>query len=119
MKRTVIGWLLAGSLLTGCGERLESAWREPAADGTVDWAGVPFHREQTLEIGFANDADHLYVCLYPVDSPQQMILMRQGATVWQGRTAMRISVSSWATTEDDVEQSLAAMIRVAAQVTGR
>jgi glutamate/tyrosine decarboxylase-like PLP-dependent enzyme len=36
-----------------------------------------------------------------------------GGTVWQGRTAMRISVSSWATTEDDVEQSLAAMIRVA------
>ena len=36
-----------------------------------------------------------------------------GITVWQGRTAMRISVSSWATTEDDVERSLAAMIRVA------
>jgi hypothetical protein len=36
-----------------------------------------------------------------------------GPTVWQGRTAMRISVSSWATTEEDVEQSLEAMIRVA------
>jgi len=34
-------------------------------------------------------------------------------TVWQGHTAMRISVSSWATTEDDVEKSLAAMIRAA------
>src|SRR6266566_2631614 len=39
-----------------------------------------------------------------------------GATVWQGRTAMRISVSSWATTEDDVERSLEAMLRVAAGV---
>jgi glutamate/tyrosine decarboxylase-like PLP-dependent enzyme len=39
-----------------------------------------------------------------------------GATVWQGHTAMRISVSSWATTDDDVERSLAAMIRVAAAV---
>lgn len=39
-----------------------------------------------------------------------------GGTVWQGRAAMRISVSSWATTETDVEQSLAAMIRVAASV---
>ena len=29
-----------------------------------------------------------------------------GGTVWQGRTAMRISVSSWATTADDVERSL-------------
>ena len=36
-----------------------------------------------------------------------------GSTVWQGHTAMRISVSSWATTEEDVEKSLAAMIRVA------
>jgi glutamate/tyrosine decarboxylase-like PLP-dependent enzyme len=36
-----------------------------------------------------------------------------GGTVWQGRTAMRISVSSWATTEDDVERSLAAMLRIA------
>ena len=36
-----------------------------------------------------------------------------GGTVWHGRAAMRISVSSWATTEDDVERSLEAMIRVA------
>ncbi len=37
-----------------------------------------------------------------------------GITVWQGRTAMRISVSGWSTTELDVEQSLAAMLRAAA-----
>lgn len=36
-----------------------------------------------------------------------------GGTVWQGQTAMRISVSSWATTEADVERSLAAMIKIA------
>lgn len=36
-----------------------------------------------------------------------------GGTVWQGNPAMRISVSSWATTERDVDQSLAAIIRVA------
>jgi glutamate/tyrosine decarboxylase-like PLP-dependent enzyme len=36
-----------------------------------------------------------------------------GGTVWQGRTAMRISVSCWATTEEDVEKSLAAMLRAA------
>jgi glutamate/tyrosine decarboxylase-like PLP-dependent enzyme len=36
-----------------------------------------------------------------------------GATVWQGKTAMRISVSSWATTEADVKRSLEAMIRIA------
>lgn len=38
-----------------------------------------------------------------------------GGTVWQGRTAMRISVSSWATTDEDVEMSLAAMLRIAAE----
>ena len=36
-----------------------------------------------------------------------------GGTEWQGRVAMRISVSSWATTDADVERSLDAMIRVA------
>jgi glutamate/tyrosine decarboxylase-like PLP-dependent enzyme len=36
-----------------------------------------------------------------------------GGTVWHGRAAMRISVSSWATTADDVEQSLRAMVEVA------
>jgi len=37
-----------------------------------------------------------------------------GPTVWQGRTAMRISVCCWATTDDDVEKSLEAMLRCAA-----
>jgi len=36
-----------------------------------------------------------------------------GGTVWQGKTAMRISVSSWATTETDVERSLEAILRIA------
>jgi glutamate/tyrosine decarboxylase-like PLP-dependent enzyme len=39
-----------------------------------------------------------------------------GGTVWQGHTAMRISVSSWATTDEDVDRSLAAMLRVASDV---
>lgn len=38
-----------------------------------------------------------------------------GGTIWQGQTAMRISVCSWATTDADVELSLAAMIRIANQ----
>jgi glutamate/tyrosine decarboxylase-like PLP-dependent enzyme len=42
-----------------------------------------------------------------------------GGTVWQGKTAMRISVSSWATTELDVERSLAAMIRIARECTAQ
>ena len=35
-----------------------------------------------------------------------------GGTQWHGRTSMRISVSNWETTEEDVERSLAAIIRI-------
>src|SRR5260370_23882607 len=38
-----------------------------------------------------------------------------GGTVWQGRTAMRISVSNWATSEVDVQLSIGAMVRAAEQ----
>lgn len=41
-----------------------------------------------------------------------------GGTRWQGRVAMRISVSSWATTDEDVERSLEAMLRVAKETLG-
>ena len=33
-----------------------------------------------------------------------------GGTTWRGRRAMRISVSSWATTEQDIERTLAAIL---------
>jgi glutamate/tyrosine decarboxylase-like PLP-dependent enzyme len=36
-----------------------------------------------------------------------------GGTVWQGRTAMRVSIISWATTDEDIERSIDAIIRVA------
>jgi glutamate/tyrosine decarboxylase-like PLP-dependent enzyme len=42
-----------------------------------------------------------------------------GGTVWQGHTAMRISVSSWATTEADVERSLEAMVRIGREANAR
>jgi glutamate/tyrosine decarboxylase-like PLP-dependent enzyme len=38
-----------------------------------------------------------------------------GGTVWQGQRAMRISVSSWLTDEEDVEWSLDAILRAAKQ----
>ena len=38
-----------------------------------------------------------------------------GGTVWQGQTAMRISISSAATTDDDVERVLDTMVRIARQ----
>jgi glutamate/tyrosine decarboxylase-like PLP-dependent enzyme len=38
-----------------------------------------------------------------------------GGTLWQGHAAMRISLSSWATREEDVERSLKALLRIAKQ----
>jgi glutamate/tyrosine decarboxylase-like PLP-dependent enzyme len=38
-----------------------------------------------------------------------------GATEWQGHTAMRINVSSWATSDEDVDLSLAAIRRAAGE----
>src|SRR5437763_6084818 len=40
-----------------------------------------------------------------------------GSTVWQGRPALRISVSNWSTTDEDVTRSIAA-IRTAAESAG-
>lgn len=40
-----------------------------------------------------------------------------GGTKWHGQAAMRISVSSWATTDEDVDRSIAAMIRIAGKET--
>jgi glutamate/tyrosine decarboxylase-like PLP-dependent enzyme len=40
-----------------------------------------------------------------------------GPTTWRGRRGMRISVSNWATTESDVDRSVAAIL-AAAQRTG-
>jgi len=38
-----------------------------------------------------------------------------GGTTWHGRAAMRISVSSWATTEDDIDRAADAILRIAAR----
>jgi glutamate/tyrosine decarboxylase-like PLP-dependent enzyme len=40
--------------------------------------------------------------------------MFAGPTVWQGHTAMRISVSNFATTEEDIDRSIEAVMRLAA-----
>lgn len=40
-----------------------------------------------------------------------------GATVWQGHTAMRISVCNWSTTTSDVDASLDAILTIAARHT--
>ncbi len=40
-----------------------------------------------------------------------------GATTWRGRRYMRISVSNYSTTEADVDRSVAAIVRLAQEVS--
>jgi glutamate/tyrosine decarboxylase-like PLP-dependent enzyme len=57
-------------------------------------------------VSFGDPATTLRV----IDHLQQEGTCWCGGTTWQGRTAMRISVSSWVTTDADVDRSLAAML---------
>jgi glutamate/tyrosine decarboxylase-like PLP-dependent enzyme len=41
-----------------------------------------------------------------------------GGTVWKGRTAMRISICNWSTTDEDVERSVEAILRAAKKHAG-
>ena len=65
-------------------------------------------------------SNQVLVAFGDADTTRQVIAAIQaegicwcGGTTWQGQAAMRISVSSWATTELDVERSLEAMLRCA------
>jgi hypothetical protein len=40
-------------------------------------------------------------------------------TTWRGRRAIRVSISNWRTSEDDVRRSAAAIRRCVAAATGR
>ena len=40
-----------------------------------------------------------------------------GGTTWAGRAAMRISVSGWQTTKDDIDRSADAILRCLAAVS--
>ena len=61
-------------------------------------------------VGFADDAEADRV----VDEVQRDGTCWVGATTWRGRRLMRVAVSNWSTTEDDVDRSVAAILRVAA-----
>ena len=66
-------------------------------------------------VSFGDPATTLQV----IDAVQRDGTCWCGGTVWQGRTAMRISVCSWATTDEDVERSADAMLEIAARLAAR
>lgn len=80
-------------------ERLRDAGFEILNDVVINQVLVSFGSdERTREVIDAVQRDGTCWC---------------GGTLWHGRQAMRISVSSWATTADDVEISADAIIRLA------
>jgi glutamate/tyrosine decarboxylase-like PLP-dependent enzyme len=52
-------------------------------------------------------------CTRVIDAIQREGTCWCGPTRWQGRDAMRISVSSWATSDDDVKRSIESILRCA------
>ncbi len=81
------------------------------AEGLAD-AGYEILNEVVLNqvlVSFGTPAETQRV----IQAVQQEGTLWCGGTVWQGRTAMRISVSSWATTEADVERCLETIVRLA------
>jgi glutamate/tyrosine decarboxylase-like PLP-dependent enzyme len=58
-------------------------------------------------VGFRTDAHRV------VEAAQRDGTCWVGATTWHGRRLMRVSVSNWATTEHDIDLSVAAILRAA------
>ncbi len=74
--------------------------------------GATIHNDVVLNqvlVGFGNDERTDEV----VEAVQREGTCWVGATSWQGRRLMRISVSNWSTTEEDVERSGEAILRCA------
>ena len=84
------------------GDELSAAGFDVLNDVVLNQVLVSFGDEQTT--------------LKVVDAIQQEGTCWCGSTVWQGKTAMRISVSNWSTKDEDVTASLAVMIRLANDV---
>ena len=111
------------------GIELWAALRSLGRDGLRDLierncqlAGVFADRLREAGFEVLNDVvlNQVLVSFGGADETQRVIAEVQnegtcwcGGTQWHGRTAMRISVSSWATTEQDVERSVAAIIKIA------
>lgn len=60
-------------------------------------------------VSFGDDATNREV----IDGIQREGTCWCGVTIWQGKTAMRISVSNWSTTQADVDRSLEAILKIA------
>jgi glutamate/tyrosine decarboxylase-like PLP-dependent enzyme len=90
------------------------------AEGLADVPGVEIRNEvvlnQVLVRFFADGGDHDARTRAVAARLQQDGTLWAGPTVWHGGAALRISVSGWATTAEDVDRSVAAIRAAAAAV---
>jgi glutamate/tyrosine decarboxylase-like PLP-dependent enzyme len=63
----------------------------------------------------AADGDHDAHTRRVIERVQQEGTCWMSGTIWQGKTAMRISVSNWSTDDADVDRSVAAILRCIAE----
>ena len=89
------------------------AERLAAADGVEVLNQVVF--DQVLVRFLAGDGDHDAHTRRVVERVQGDGICWMSGTSWQGRAAMRISVSNWSTDEADVDRAVAAILRCATQ----
>jgi glutamate/tyrosine decarboxylase-like PLP-dependent enzyme len=96
-----------------CGHARRFAERLAAADGAEVLNQVVLN--QVLVRFLAADGDHDAHTRRVVERVQQDGTCWMSGTTWQGRAAMRISVSNWSTDEADVDRAVAAILRQARQ----
>jgi glutamate/tyrosine decarboxylase-like PLP-dependent enzyme len=96
-----------------CGHARRFADALGAADGVEVLNQVVLN--QVLVRFLAADGDHDAHTRRVVERVQQDGTCWLSGTTWQGRAAMRISVSNWSTDERDVDRSVAAILRCARQ----
>jgi glutamate/tyrosine decarboxylase-like PLP-dependent enzyme len=102
---------------TGLADLIERCCRHAArlAEGLAA-AGYPVLNEVVL--------NRVLVSVGDAETTRRVIAALQSdgtcwcdGVVWQGRPVLRLGVSSWATTEADIERSLAAILSAAARQT--
>jgi glutamate/tyrosine decarboxylase-like PLP-dependent enzyme len=94
-----------------CGLARRFAERLAAADGVEVLGDVVLN--QVLVRFLAADGDHDRHTRGVIERLQQDGTCWMSGTTWNGRAAMRISVSNWSTDEADVDRSVAAILRCA------
>jgi glutamate/tyrosine decarboxylase-like PLP-dependent enzyme len=95
-----------------CAHAARFAERLGAVDGVEVLNPDPPLNQVLVRFG---DADDLTARV--ITGVQDAGVCWMGGTVWRGRAAMRISVSSWRTTAEDVDRSVDSIVSVLASMT--